>query len=1160
MPKLDTKKRTTSAPEPGLAHLEGGGEMGGLIRDFDWAGTPLGPMETWPAGRTAVVSLILRTPTPIATLWGEDGVMIYNDAYAIVAGNRHPAILGSKVCEGWPEVASFNENVLRTVLTGNTLAYRDEPLTLHRNGVPERVWLNLDYSPILDENGTPVAVMAIVVETTGKVRAERRLTGERERLRQMFDQAPGLIAMLEGPDHIFTLANAAVRDFLGNRDIIGRPVREAVPEAVAQGFGDLLDQVYAHGTARVGRGVPFRLENAEGVAAAERYVDFIFQPITAEDGEVTGIFVQGHDVTEEKRSDEALRESEARFRLLADSAPVMLWMGDASGKCLYLNALQREFWGVDPEAIDGFDWSPTVHPDDSDALRIPFEAAMRAQTGFTVECRLRRADGAYRRIRTTAQPRFSADGAFLGMIGVNVDVTDLRESEAAIRSESQRLAILNRTGAAIAAEHDLGDIVQLVTDACVSLTGAEFGAFFYNVTDENGARYTLYCLSGVPRETFADFPMPRATQLFEPTFRGERPVRSDDVLADPRYGHSAPHYGMPRGHLPVRSYLAVPVISRSGEIFGGLFFGHPEVGVFAERHEEIVLGVAGQAATAIDNARLLQAAGREVAERRRAESSLQALNDTLEERVAEAIAERSLAEEALRQAQKLEAIGKLTGGVAHDFNNLLQVISGNLQLLARDVAGSERAETRVASALASVSQGAQLASQLLAFSRREPLEPRVVNVGRMVSGMTEMLRRTIGDGIEVETIAAGGLWNSMVDPVRLETAVLNLALNARDAMEGSGKLTIEVGNAFLDETYSRANRDVAPGQYVMLAVTDTGSGIDREIQDLVFEPFFTTKPQGKGTGLGLSMVYGFVKQSGGHVKIYSEISQGTTVRLYLPRIDQNEDLVVNVDAGPVAGGTETILVAEDDEEVRAIVVEMLSDLGYRVLTAKDAASAISVIESGVPIDLLFTDVVMPGKLRSPEMARMARARLPGLAVLFTSGYTENSIVHEGRLDAGIELLSKPYTREALARKLRAVLARAKASDEGPAAVTPRRALRVLLCEDDPIIRLNTAEFLAEAGMIVTEAGSGAAAMAALEREAPDVCVIDVGLPDMSGVDLARLVRAVLPLAPVVFATGNRDVAEAHDMDRVEIVGKPYDHDDLCASIFRLTGAEARRAS
>jgi CheY-like chemotaxis protein len=369
----------------------------------------------------------------------------------------------------------------------------------------------------------------------------------------------------------------------------------------------------------------------------------------------------------------------------------------------------------------------------------------------------------------------------------------------------------------------------------------------------------------------------------------------------------------------------------------------------------------------------------------------------------------------------MEAVGQLTGGVAHDFNNILQVISGNLQLIARLVVGNEKVERRVQSAMTAVARGATLSTQLLAFSRRQVLEPKVVNVGHLVSAMDDMLRRALGDGIELETSVSGGLWNSLADPTQIETALLNLAINARDAMDGAGKLTVEVGNAFLDAAYAHANADVAAGQYVVIIVSDTGVGMTPEVLAQAFEPFFSTKAEGKGTGLGLSMVYGFAKQSSGHVKIYSEPGQGTSVKLYLPRSRQGADPLAANAASPAAGGAETILVAEDDAEVRATAVETLSELGYRVLTANDAAAALRIVESGAAVDLLFTDVVMPGALKSPELARQVRERLPGIAVLFTSGYTENAIVHGGRLDAGVELLSKPYRREDLARKIRKVL-------------------------------------------------------------------------------------------------------------------------------------------
>jgi PAS domain S-box-containing protein len=522
-------------------------------------------------------------------------------------------------------------------------------------------------------------------------------------------------------------------------------------------------------------------------------------------------------------------------------------------------------------------------------------------------------------------------------------------------------------------------------------------------------------------------------------------------------------------------------------------------------------------------------------------------------------AELDLAQEQLRQAQKMDAIGNLTGGVAHDFNNLLQVISGNLQLLGTDVSGNERAERRVANAMAGVTRGSKLAAQLLAFGRRQPLAPKVVNVGRFIRDMDELLRRALGEAIEVETVIAGGLWNTLIDPSNVENALLNLAINARDAMDGQGKLTVEAGNALLDDSYAKTHGDLRPGQYVMLAVTDTGSGIPAEIIDKVFDPFFTTKPEGRGTGLGLSMVYGFVKQSGGHIKVYSEPGEGTTVKIYLPRSTQTEDRIVAIEEEAIRGGDETVLVAEDDEAVRETVVGMLAELGYRVLKARDAESALSIIESGIAIDLLFTDVVMPGPLRSPELARKAVERQPGIAVLFTSGYTENAIVHGGRLDEGVELLSKPYTREQLARRVRQVLgariprtlAEVATAPLAPAQASTPEPLRVLVLEDDALIRMSITEMLESRGHVAFEAGDGNEAIRVHGAETIDVLLADVGLPGMSGVEVAERLRETQPDLPVIYATGDHMANGVIRDDRTTIIIKPYGVADLVDALGRI---------
>jgi len=561
----------------------------------------------------------------------------------------------------------------------------------------------------------------------------------------------------------------------------------------------------------------------------------------------------------------------------------------------------------------------------------------------------------------------------------------------------------------------------------------------------------------------------------------------------------------------------------------------------------------------------------DITDRKEAEQILQQNNEILERRVASAVAERMEIEAQLRQAQKMEAVGKLTGGVAHDFNNVLQVIGGNLQLLTRDVAGNLRGEQRLQTAISAISRGSKLASQLLAFGRRQPLAPRVVNLGRLIRGIDDMLRRAIGEGVEIETVIAGGLWNTYIDTVQLENALLNLAINARDAMQGHGKLTIEAGNSYLDDEYVARHVDVSKGQYVMVAVTDTGCGIPADVIEHVFEPFFTTKPEGQGTGLGLSMVYGFVKQSDGHIKLYSEPGQGTTVRIYLPRAREREDIETEVDAGPATGGTETVLVVEDDDDVRGTVIDMLSELGYRVLKSKDAQSALAIVESGVPIDLLFTDVVMPGTLRSPDLARKARERLPNIAVLFTSGYTENSIVHGGRLDEGVDLLSKPYTREALARKLRHVLRNQQQRTLGQSRSPVMRGmsrkddssahhLRILLVEDDSMIRFTTAAMLSNLGHSVEEAADAREACGLLDQHTFDVVMTDLVLPDLTGDELASRAIRQQPSIRIVFASGYEKIPARGELTEVVWLQKPYDEQSIAAALNKAMSSPPQQAT
>jgi signal transduction histidine kinase/FixJ family two-component response regulator len=549
-------------------------------------------------------------------------------------------------------------------------------------------------------------------------------------------------------------------------------------------------------------------------------------------------------------------------------------------------------------------------------------------------------------------------------------------------------------------------------------------------------------------------------------------------------------------------------------------------------------------------------------ERQAAEQALRQLTETLEQRVADALSARAEVEAQLRQAQKMEAIGNLTGGVAHDFNNVLQVIAGNLQLLSVEAPGNARVQHRIAAATRAVQRGSTLAAQLLAFARRQQLSPAVVNPTRLVRGMSEMLHRALGEAIKVETRLADDLWNVQVDRNQLENALLNLAINARDAMRGNGVLTISANNVTLAQTQRQGRDQPAPGDYLVFSVTDTGVGMPPEVVEHVFEPFFTTKPDGHGTGLGLSMVFGFVKQSGGHIAIDSAVGRGTTVRLYFPRCAESvpddaaelPDTVVT----PM-GGRETILVVEDDTDVRLTAVDMLTQLGYRVLTAANGEAALELMDSGTPIDLLFTDVIMPGPIKGGELSIRAAQRVPPLPVLLVSGYTRDQVLHDGRLPPGVTLLGKPYRRDDLARMVRNVLnasrtaqAQEHAQAEAPSAShlpsAPHAAATdvsqpptVLLVEDDTASREAMQEVLTTLGLQCVSAADAEDALALARTRSVQVLLTDFTLPGQSGADLARTLLRLQPHVDVLLMSGYGTEAEIGEaIPGARLLGKPID--------------------
>ena len=862
-------------PNPALAFLSGEGELSALIAGFDWASTELGALEKWPAHVRVATSLMLRSQVPMVMLWGESGVMIYNDGYSRVAGRRHPQLLGSRVREGWPEVADFNDNVMKVGLAGGTLTLREQELVLNRDGQPQPGWMDLDYSPLLDDTGTPVGVMAIVVETTTRVLAERHMKTERERLALLFEQAPSFMVMLQGPQHRIELANPNYLQLIGRRDVVGRHLAEALPDLATQGYLELLDEVYASGKTFSATGAKYDVQVQPGAPLLERYVDFVFQPIRDHGGDVTGIFVEGVDVTERVAAEQR-RELLARLSLRLDMLRGVTDIGHAASEVLG-------------------------------------QALGASRVGYGT----------------------LADGT---------------------------------------------DILEVDRDWCAPGVDSLAGH--------------------TPLRAYGDF--------VNSLYTGELVAIADTRLDARTVATSA---ALEARHA--RAFVNVPLNER-GESTTVLFVNHAEVREWTADELTLIRDVAQRTRVALERARS-DAALRE------SEARLRELNENLEATV-EARGRALVEVEAkYRQAQKMEAIGQLTGGIAHDFNNLLHVIGTSLEVIERLLQRNRHqdAQRYIGMSQTAVEKAALLTHRLLAFSRRQTLDPRPTDVNRLMAGLEDLVRRSVGPSIEVEVVGAGGLWLTRVDGPQLENAILNLCINARDAMQpGGGRLTLETANKWLDDR-AAAERELPPGQYISVCVTDTGAGMTPEIAARAFDPFYTTKSLGEGTGLGLSMVYGFVRQSGGQVRIYSEVSQGTTVCLYLPRHGEAGEVEPpSLAALPrVDGHGEVVMLIEDEANIRLLITEELGAAGYQVVTAGTGAEGLEQLQALGRVDLLITDVGLPGGMNGRQVADAARVQRPALRVLFITGYAENAAVGNGLLAPGMQVITKPFALTDLVAKV-----------------------------------------------------------------------------------------------------------------------------------------------
>jgi PAS domain S-box-containing protein len=873
------------------------------------------------------------------------------------------------------------------------------PIT--RNGRREDVYWTYSYSPI-DDADAPHGVGGVLVvcsETTQKVLTEQQLLAENERQRRMFQKAPGFIAVLRGPDHIYEYVNEAYLAIAGQRDFIGRSVREALPELEGQGFYELLDRVYRTGERFIAQAMSVRLS----VDASTRLIDFVYEPIRDEAGEVYGIFVGGHDVTAHNDAERQSLLNEESLRLTTEAAEIGIWDVDFTTDTLAWSPRTKAMFGFSPDAVCALDdFYRGLHPEDRGATTRAFGAALdpAIRAPYDVQYRvIGHDDGVVRWIAAKGKGLFDADGRCYRAVGTAIDISARKLAEA------RHAFMLELSDALRGIDTD-----KALNQAC-ALMGRFFGVsrvgyghldpiedvFDYSVCWTDGRAQPL--LGRIPAHAFGK-------KIVARLGAGETVVVSDlqsDPLSDEAETRATAQA------VDTRSILVVPFV-RAGRLRTIVYLNDRPVRRWQPDEVAFMEEVAERT--------------RQVIERGEAEAALRALNATLEARVEARTAELRATEDALRQAQKMEAIGQLTGGIAHDFNNLLQGITGSLDLVQRRIGQGRLGDLDrfITGAMASANRAAALTHRLLAFARRQPLDPRPVPVNPLVGSMEELLRRTLSERIELALKLADGLWLTRCDANQLESAILNLAINARDAMPEGGQLVIDTHNRQVDQATASAHIDRSAGDYVCISVSDTGTGMDAETIARAFEPFFTTKPLGQGTGLGLSMIYGFARQSEGYVEIESSPGRGTAVHLCLPRFEgeADDEAAAGFDAAAPAETGETVLVIEDEPVVRGLVVEVLADLGYRVIEAVDGPQGLEIVQSAQRIDLLITDVGLP-VLNGRQVADAARALRPDLKVLFMTGYAEKAALVAGSLDARMAVITKPFVMETLATRVREIV-------------------------------------------------------------------------------------------------------------------------------------------
>ncbi|MBB4596928.1 hybrid sensor histidine kinase/response regulator [Xanthomonas arboricola] len=942
----------------------GDSAMAQAVRAYDWAATPLGPTTQWPSPLRNAVSLMLSSPESMYVVWGDALTFFYNDAYTPILGPRQPHALGAPLRELWADAWEAVRAPIEAAFAGRASRFEEVPIGMNRYGTPEDTWWTFSFSPIYLDDGRVGGAFCVTNEVTDRKVAQNRLADEHERLIRLFEQAPMFMAFLSGPQHRVEFANPCYSRLIGHRDVIGKPLAEALPDLVEQGHLHRLDEVYQSGRAYAANALAYNVQAAPGGPVERRLLDLVYQPIAGADGTVSGIFVQGLDITDRIGLERAVREAEVRNRQILDSVmDYAIIATDLHGLVTSWNEGAQRILGWSEAEMLGQTLERTFTPEDVERRQILIEAAAALESGSGMDERWH--------VRKSGQ-RFWANGslmvlrdetgAAIGFVKVLRDRTAERLASEALRESERRLDALVRASSQsiFSASADWRELRQLVGEGALSdALSASLNWQQEMVHPDDRARLAEAIAHSIINKTGLD-------------------VEYRVLDADQRVGWTL--------------MRAIPLLDEREQIVE--WFG-----------------------TAAD-----------ITDKRLAEQQLRQLTETLEERVRERSAALLLAEEKLRQSQKMEAVGQLTGGLAHDFNNLLTAISVGLELLQTRIEQGkyDRLERYVEMAQSSAARATALTQRLLAFSRRQTLAPTALEVQALVQGMHDIIARTLGPSIALQLRPAADPWKVLVDAPQLENALLNLCINARDAMPDGGELTIAVANRVLDAGAAQ-QLDLPIGEYVCLSVQDTGTGMSADVMSKVFEPFFTTKPIGQGTGLGLSMIYGFTRQSGGHVRIDSEVGVGTTMALYLPRFDGvlAQDEAVPATEQPLRSTAPscTVLLVEDETAIRVLMSEVLSEAGYRVIETAEGSAAVERLRSQETIDLLVTDVGLTGGLNGRQVADAGRQSRPTLPVLFVTGYAATAAVGAGQLEEGMEVLTKPFLAVDLERRVAQLLER-----------------------------------------------------------------------------------------------------------------------------------------